>query len=143
MKSITILIQSFQVLNLSQGLRYTLRYKYPFVLILLLAALASGQARAQNYIVNYYGFNVGAQDLVYHAAQKQFMINSITDGQLGYINSEAQYRPLLKEELLIGATAMKIRGNTLYAVTNRLNAANENGNQPRLIKLNLTTKKVE
>lgn len=143
MKSITIFIQRIQATNLRPALRNNLRFKYPFVLVLLLAALASGQARAQNYIVNYYGFNVGAQDLVYHAAQKQFMINSITDGQLGYINSEAQYRPLLKEELLIGATAMKIRGNTLYAVTNRLNAANANENQPRLIKLNLTTKKVE
>ncbi len=145
MKSITIFIQRIQATNLRPVLRNTLRFKYPFVLVLLLAALTSGQARGQNYIVNYYGFNLGAQDLVYHPAQKQFMINSITDGQLGYINSEAQYRPLLKEELLIGATAMKIRGNTLYAVTNKLNAANAigSGDQPRLIKLNLTTKKVE
>ena len=145
MKSITIFIQRVRLICFKPKLRYSLHYQYSIALVLLFAALTSGQARAQNYIVNYYGFNVGAQDLVYHAAQKQFMINSKTDGQLGYINSEAQYSPLLKESLLIGSTAIKIRGNTLYALTNPSNSANSKAgeNQPRLVKLNLTTQKVE
>ena len=131
---------------MSPKLKYAVFFKHSFVLALFLAALSFGQVRAQNYIVNYYGFNLSPQDLVYHTAQKQFMINSLNDGQLGYINSEAQYRPLLKESLLIGATAMKIWGNTLYAVTNRLQSANINadeGNRPKLVKLNLSSKKIE
>lgn len=126
-------------------IRYAVSKKYSFVLVLALVILSLGRVQAQNYIVNYYGFNLAAQDLVYHPAQKQFMINSISDGQLGYINSEAQFRPLLKESLLIGATAMKIRDNTLYALTNPLNSADSKAseNQPRLVKLNLTTRKVQ
>ena len=146
MKSTSIFIQRIQAMFLRPELRFAVCYKHSFVLGLCLAALSFGQARAQNYIVNYYGFNLGAQDLVYYTAQKQFMINSLRDGQLGYINSEGKYRLVLKEGLLIGATAMKIYGNTLYAVTNRLNSANaatSTGNAPKLIKLNLTTEKVE
>jgi len=146
MKSTSIFIQRIQAMFLRPELRFAVYYKHSFVLGLCLAALSFGQARAQNYIVNYYGFNLGAQDLVYYTAQKQFMINSLRDGQLGYINSEGQYRLVLKDSLLIGATAMKIRGNSLYAVTNRLNSANTSnpsGNRPKLVKLNLSNKKVE
>lgn len=146
MKSTSIFIHRFQAMYLRLELRYAVYYKYTFVLVLNLVALSFGQVRAQNYIVNYYGFNLGAQDLVYHTAQKQFMINSLRDGQLGYINSEGQYRLVLKDSLLIGASAMKIRGNTLYAITNRLNSANTpnaRGNRPKLVKLNLSNKKVE
>ena len=132
-------------MRLRPQLQYALCNRYSLALILGLLTLSFGHVQAQNYIVNYYGFNLAAQDLVYYPGQKQFLINSISDGQLGYINSEAQYREVLKDSLLIGSTAMKIRGNTLYAVTNRLNAASVkgNGNRPRLVKLNLATKKVE
>ena len=130
-------------MRLTPQFRYAVCNKHSFVLVLGLVTLSFGRVQAQNYIVNYYGFNLAAQDLVYHPAQKQFIINSIRDGQLGYINSEAQYRTLLKDSLLIGTTAMKIRGNTLYAVTNRLSNAKNKAGLPRLVKMNLTTKKVE
>lgn len=132
-------------MHVTPRLQYVICSKYSFVLILVFVTLSFGQVQAQNYIVNYYGFNLAAQDLVYHPAQKQFMVNSIRDGRLGYVNSEAQYRELLQDSLLIGTTAMKIRGNTLYALTNRVNSANSKagGNRSRLVKLNLTTEKVE
>lgn len=141
MKNITIFIQRFQfILPGSQRGHPISNY---FVILLLALTLLSGKVQAQNYIVNYYGFNLAAQDLVYYPAQKQFLINSIRDGQLGYVNSEAQYREVLKDSLLIGATAMKIRGNTLYAITNRLGVSNQSSSLPRLVKLNLITGKVE
>ena len=130
-------------MHLESPLQCAVCNKYSFVLMLGLITLSFGQVQAQNYIVNYYGFNLAAQDLVYHPAQKKFLINSIRDGQLGYINSEAQYREVLKDSLLIGATAMKIHGNTLYAITNRLRGAKAGGSLPRLVKMNLTTEKVE
>ncbi len=142
MKNIEIFIKSLLYMHRRPQVRFAFSIKYYLILALGLT-LTFGEVRAQNYIVNYYGFNLAAQDLVYHPAQKQFMVNSMRDGQLGYINSEAQYRPVLKDSLLIGTTAMKIRGNTLYAVTNRLSGSNSKSGLPRLVKFNLTTKKVE
>lgn len=43
------------------------------------------------------------------------MISTMREGELGFINSEGQYKSLLKNSQFIGSAAMKIRGNTLYA----------------------------
>lgn len=144
MKSITIFIQRFLIINMPLQ-RVKAAYYGSFILISFLMALAPGQARAQNYIVNYLGLNLDARDLVYYPKEKLFMINSGSDGQLGYVNSEGQYRSLLKDSHLIGSVAMKIQGNTLYALVNPVSRVNtlKGGNRPQLVKLNLLTKKVE
>ena len=111
-------------------------------LILLLPQMGA----AQNYIVNYYGLNLAARDLVYYPAQKQFIINTVTDGQLGYINSEGRYKLFLKDSLLAGSTAVKIRGNFLYAlsgnVLSKSNTDSINQNRPKLVKVNLLDKSI-
>ncbi|MEJ7694817.1 hypothetical protein [Daejeonella sp.] len=118
---------------------------FRIIFTLFLIALSYREARAQNYIVNYLGLNLDARDLVYYPAGKLFMINSINDGQLGYVNSDGQYRFLLKDSILIGTAAMKIQGNTLYAIINPVRKPNaiKGGSKPQLVKLNLSTNKIE
>lgn len=144
MKKISILIQRFVTINLRPQRVYA-AYYLSFILISFLTTLSPERATAQNYIVNYLGMNLDARDLVYYPKQKLFIINSMNDGQLGYVNSEGQYRLLLKDSLLIGATAMKIQENTLYAITNPVKRPNTLArvSRPKLVKLNLSTNKVE
>lgn len=115
------------------------------LLVSCLMALATGQVKAQNYIVNYFGFNLDPRALVYYPDEKQFIVNSMNDGQLGYVNSEGQYKFLLENKLLVGSTAMKVRGKILYALVNPEKGPDmESGaSRPQLIKLNLSTQKVE
>lgn len=128
-----------------KGLRYSDRL-LPLFFLLFFTVLIPASANAQNYIVNYYGLNLDARDLVYYPAEKQFMISTMREGELGFINSEGQYKSLLKNSQLIGSAAMKIRGNTLYALTNPVSGlkVNEPGSDKhQLVKLNLTNNKVE
>ncbi len=112
-----------------------------FVLVSLFAGMPSS-LMAQNYIVNYYGLNLDARELVYYPAEKQFMISTKREGELGVINSEGQYNSLLKDDQLIGSAAMEIRGNTLYALTNPPASASARGKH-QLVKLNLSNNKIE
>ncbi len=120
-------------------------YFFSCLMILLLMIFIPRQASGQNYIVNYLGLNLNARDLVYYPAEKLFMINSMSDGQLGYVNSEGQYRSLLQNDILIGAVAMEIRGKILYALINPVKRPNTlaDKSRPQLVKLNLLTNKVE
>lgn len=116
-----------------------------FVLLAGFVVLLSIPAKAQNYIVNYYGLNLDARDLVYYPAQKQFIVSTRLEGELGSINSEGQYNSLFKNKQLMGSAAIKIRGNTLYALTNPVKNVTGSAapSKHQLVKLNLSDNKVE
>lgn len=120
----------------------------PFSLALIVSVmlLMALQVKAQSYIINYSGLNLDAQALAYYPAQKRFIVSSMKDGQLGYIDSDGQYTLFLKDSLLIGATGLKVKDNFLYVLAGNSNTPSNidltSGKHIKLIKLNLLDKTI-
>ncbi|MEJ6980288.1 hypothetical protein WG906_07495 [Pedobacter sp. P351] len=119
---------------------------FSLALILALTLFTEKQVKAQNYTINYFDVNLDAQALAYYPPQKCFVVSSMKEGQLGYIDSEGRYKLFLKDDKLIGATGLKVRDNFLYVLTGNSTLTSKGdpafGKDIKLIKINLLDKTI-